>query len=770
MATGLATRAGRVAWVVGMRAGKGVPRRPWAVRRTTSGWSEVPPPNLGADAGFMAVSVEAGGGAWAVGFRTVSRELRPVAARWDGRRWRAASPPGVAGRSAALVDVAATLQGPWAVGYRMTASGPRPYAIRRRSGAWERVDPVLPRGRFGALTAVMSHPRHGIWAVGWQAGRRGLRPLVVERRGSRWRRVPPATNDLEDAVLTGVTADRRGVWAVGYRTVQTGQSPVLLRVADGTWTHVGLRGDGTSLIPDDLVVDATGGLLLVGGGRWAGKPGSFHAAARLDPPDLALTARPAGIKGTSHLRAVVRDGDDLMAVGWTDGRAIAVSSCRRAQDASDGAGVAVAAQGDTRPQVDLAGAVEGAGSPGASLVADATAPPDPAARRSDGRRRPVRTESPGRAASVAVRFRDVAAAAGLPTWTSTYGATRLDLDGDGWDDLVISRHTAPGRILLNRRGRFVDAPSDPLPRRDRHGCAAADVDRDGRDDLYCAIGAARGLRFKSNELYLDLHAPRPGNLAAAHGVSEPFGRGRRAAFVDVDGDPYPDLLVTSDPLRVDGLPAVNRLYRGTGGGGLQPAPELGLDLPIGGDCVFSAQLDGTGPPEIVICTDEPWRGGRGLHVFRRTHAGYRDATRALGLRPMGDVDAVAADFDGDGRIDLAQLSSTRLVVSLQRDGRLRRVLSMAVRHGTALAAGDVNGDGRADLYIVQGGPANANDRLLVNDGSGRRFRDASIPQARGGSADGVVALDFDRNGLTDFLVLNGRHRHGPIQLIASFRR
>ena len=45
-----------------------------------------------------------------------------------------------------------------------------------------------------------------------------------------------------------------------------------------------------------------------------------------------------------------------------------------------------------------------------------------------------------------------------------------------------------------------------------------------------------------------------------------------------------------------------------------------------------------------------------------------------------------------------------------------------------------------------------------------------IPQARDGSAELVIATDHDRNGLTDFVVLNGRGslRAGPIQLIAFY--
>jgi hypothetical protein len=240
--------------------------------------------------------------------------------------------------------------------------------------------------------------------------------------------------------------------------------------------------------------------------------------------------------------------------------------------------------------------------------------------------------------------------------------------------------------------------------------------------------------------------------------------------VAIDRDGYPDLLVTSDPLRVDGLPSLDRLFRNEAGRGFRPATELGLDLPTASSCVLSAQLDGRGRDEIILCASEPWRGARGLHVFRSAGDRYVDATRSLGLSPRGAVDAVAADFDGDGATDLAQLSPSRLIVSLQRGGRLRRTMTVAIGYGQALAAGDVDADGRADLYVMRGGPGNAPDRLLVNTGRGRVFRSASIPQARSGGADDVIALDHDHNGLADFVVLNGLGRAGPVQLIAAYRR
>ena len=145
--------------------------------------------------------------------------------------------------------------------------------------------------------------------------------------------------------------------------------------------------------------------------------------------------------------------------------------------------------------------------------------------------------------------------------------------------------------------------------------------------------------------------------------------------------------------------------------------------------------------------------------------------RRVGIPTANVVDAVVADMDRDRLPDIIQITPWELRVLLRRGDRYvtgyRRSLTSAV----AVAAGDVNGDDRPDLYVAQGTmDRQVRDLMLVNNGTGRGYRPMSIPQARSGTAEEVVALDHDRNGLADFLVLNGRGslRAGPIQLIAFY--
>ena len=136
---------------------------------------------------------------------------------------------------------------------------------------------------------------------------------------------------------------------------------------------------------------------------------------------------------------------------------------------------------------------------------------------------------------------------------------------------------------------------------------------------------------------------------------------------------------------------------------------------------------------------------------------------------MNAADAALADVNHDSRPDLLTLTKGMLAERLQlANGTFappKTVLTL--KGGASLAVGDANGDHNPDIYVVCGraGTTNAPDYLLLGNATGG-FATHTIPETTAGGGDRAYALDYNHDGLTDFLVLNGQvPNSGPIQLL-----
>ncbi|MBI5369455.1 MAG: VCBS repeat-containing protein [Planctomycetes bacterium] len=119
----------------------------------------------------------------------------------------------------------------------------------------------------------------------------------------------------------------------------------------------------------------------------------------------------------------------------------------------------------------------------------------------------------------------------------------------------------------------------------------------------------------------------------------------------------------------------------------------------------------------------------------------------------------AADVDADGRLDLFfvnQAGASELWRNAG-DGRFENVtaaagIALPGRLGVAASFADVDNDGDADLYVttVRGGNA-----LFLNDGAGR-FADASAASglAYVGHSSAALFFDYDRDGRLDLFLCN----------------
>ena len=149
-------------------------------------------------------------------------------------------------------------------------------------------------------------------------------------------------------------------------------------------------------------------------------------------------------------------------------------------------------------------------------------------------------------------FTDTTAAAGVTDTQRRYGfgVAWVDLDDDGWLDLVVANDSGPNHVYRNRRdGRFEDvglisgAALDGSGREQAHmGIAVGDYDNDGRADLHVTNFADdfNVLYRNQGDWVFDDVSHRMGVAAP----SMPF-LGWGTDFIDYDNDGWRDLLVVN---------------------------------------------------------------------------------------------------------------------------------------------------------------------------------------------------------------------------------
>src|SRR5215210_3932790 len=110
---------------------------------------------------------------------------------------------------------------------------------------------------------------------------------------------------------------------------------------------------------------------------------------------------------------------------------------------------------------------------------------------------------------------------------------------------------------------------------------------------------------------------------------------------------------------------------------------------------------------------------------------------------------VAADFNGDGKIDLAGAGLNARVMLGLGDGSFRpQVEYPAGGYTQDLAAGDLNNDGKLDLVITNL-DAQLSLTVLLGKGDGTFGTPTSYPNDTGADSPSVVVASFDHDGRQD---------------------
>jgi hypothetical protein len=298
-----------------------------------------------------------------------------------------------------------------------------------------------------------------------------------------------------------------------------------------------------------------------------------------------------------------------------------------------------------------------------------------------------------------------------------------DVNGDGRPDLVVTNSNDTISVLLNVGGGAFAAPSTlvdfagSLP----EGVAIADVNRDGANDIIVTNSASNSVTLFLGAGF-GTFAP-PIKISTTAPAATTGGSPSGVAVADYNGDGNPDIATSNN----DGTATI---LLGNGGGTFLPAVNINLSPSTTSSCgdpdaILSADLNGDGKPDIAVaCTTSGSVSillGNGDGTFQ-TPVSYSTVTGNAGGGPEA---IAAADLDGKTGIDLVIADSSNAAVILLNNGNgtfsppgTTTVSTACVTAGNGafgVAAADYNGDGKPDLAV-----ANSTDgtvSILLNGGA-----------------------------------------------------
>lgn len=255
-------------------------------------------------------------------------------------------------------------------------------------------------------------------------------------------------------------------------------------------------------------------------------------------------------------------------------------------------------------------------------------------------------------------FTDVTESVGLGETSPSFGMALADIDHDGWMDIYLTNHANPPSMFLQRDGRFVRTEGI-TGRLDAHGVVVADLNFDGRRDVFEAHGAQRAKGAVANRAWI---ASDDGfaDQAVAMGLALPEAPARMPLAYDADGDGWTDLYVAAAH-RADGA-GPSALFFGGPDGWSKPM-ELPASIKTG--MVFAADTRGDARPELHLISDQT------LTVLTASREGWE--SWSMELPPSGrKVGGFAPmDVDADGHMDIVLLPTITGSDVWQDDNELR---------------------------------------------------------------------------------------------------
>ncbi len=233
-----------------------------------------------------------------------------------------------------------------------------------------------------------------------------------------------------------------------------------------------------------------------------------------------------------------------------------------------------------------------------------------------------------------------------------------------------------------------------------------------------------------------------------------FSGGARVAIGDVNGDGHPDLIVAPGA----GSPPTITMYSGVNGGSLGSFLAFSAGF-TSGVYVAAGDVNGDGYADIIVGAGAG--GGPNVKVFSGRDGSLLQSFFAYAVGFTGGVRVAAGDVNGDGKADIIVAPGPGSSPDIRvYDGTTLTLLdeffaySVSFTGGVFVAAADLNGDGHAD--IITGADAGGGPDVEVFDGTNHASLGgflAYAPTFSGGVR--VAAGDIDGDGKPEIVTASG---------------
>ena len=355
------------------------------------------------------------------------------------------------------------------------------------------------------------------------------------------------------------------------------------------------------------------------------------------------------------------------------------------------------------------------------------------------------------------------------------GIRLADVDGDGLPDAAVGfEEEGLTRLYFNPGPVRAKAPWPSLtlgPTPAIEDASTADLDGDGREDVISLTeGRDRAIHlFFAPAQTARQHGAQWLHIALGDGIRVPRMAFMFAQTVDLDGDGRVEIVVGGKNDANLGILYADGARRNPDNWRFRPLRDIGWTMSI-----LAEDMDGDGDADILFSDRKPMSDGtdlRGIHWLenpgaKRLHDGADWRSHTVGMHGEETMFIASADVDGDGYRDVVAAgkgsSAPSVFFGLDRRGRAFRRMTLeappsaAFGTGKAVTAADFDGDGRLELAISAESADGTKEGVAVWSAAGDPRNPASwsmrgISGEAGIKFDLLVARDLDADGDPDIL-------------------